>query len=165
MATLLPTLTLAEFEARFGHEKPYYEFWYGEAIQKSMPSWIHGLLQGILIGLLRQAGYKAASEVKLKVNTAFQPVPDVIATKGHIDLPYPTKALEIVIEILSDDDPMSRLLTKCRTYQDWGFSEIYVVDPTARLVFRWSGHQLQEVNLIAGQAASSIWTALDKEIE
>jgi Uma2 family endonuclease len=165
MAAALSTLTIAEFEAQFGHEKPHYEFWYGEAVQKSMPTWIHGLLQRILMELLREAGYKAGSEVQLKINTAFQPVPDVIATTGHIERPYPTKPVEIVIEILSDDDPMSRLLTKCRMYQEWGFQQIYVVDPIARLVFRWSEHRLEEVDLIAGQPVSSIWTALDQEVE
>jgi Uma2 family endonuclease len=115
--------------------------------------------------LLRQAGYKAGSEVELSISSDFRPIPDVIATTGHIERPYPTKPVEIVVEILSDDDPMSRILTKCRIYQEWGFREIYVVDPTARLVFRWSEHRLEEVEVIAGQPASLIWTALDKEIE
>jgi hypothetical protein len=60
---------------------------------------------------------------------------------------------------------MSRILSKCRIYQEWGFREIYVVDPTARLVFRWSAHRLEEVDVIAGQLAAMVWTALDKEIE
>ena len=59
---------------------------------------------------------------------------------------------------------MSRLLTKCRTYQRWGFQEIYVIDPGARLVFRWSQHRLEEVDAIAGQPAPVIWAALDKEL-
>ncbi len=165
MAAVLHTLTVAEFEAQYGQEKPYYEFWYGEAVQKSMPTWIHGLLQRIVMELLRDAGYKAASEVKLKIDPDFHPVPDVIATKGYIEQPYPTNVLEVVVEILSDDDPMSRLLTKCRTYQRWGFQDIYVVDPNARVVFRWSEHRLEEVDVLVGQPVSRIWTALDKEIE
>ena len=92
MATVSQTLTAAEFEARFGHEKPYYEFWYGEAIQKSMPTWIHGLLQRIVMELLSQAGFKTGSEVKLKIDPQFHPVPDIIATKGNIERPYPTKS-------------------------------------------------------------------------
>ncbi|HEX4228491.1 MAG TPA: hypothetical protein VHZ07_07460 [Bryobacteraceae bacterium] len=60
---------------------------------------------------------------------------------------------------------MSRILSKCRIYQEWGFREIYVADPTARLVFPWSAHRLDEVDVIAGQAVSLVWTALDNEIE
>jgi Uma2 family endonuclease len=165
MASRSQTLTMAEFEEQFGREKPYYEFWHGEAIQKSMPTWVRGLLQRILMEVLREAGYKAGSEVKLKIDAAFQPVPDVIATSGPIERPYPTKHVEIVVEILSDEDSMPRLLTKCRTYAEWGFQEIYVVDPSARIVFRWSEHRLAEVGAIAGQPAERIWIALDKEIE
>ncbi|HEX4228490.1 MAG TPA: Uma2 family endonuclease [Bryobacteraceae bacterium] len=97
MATVLHPLTVEEFEARFGHEKPYYEFWYGEAVQKSTPTWIHGLLQRILMELLSQAGYKAGSEVELRISSDFRPIPDVIATTGRIERPYPTKPVEIVV--------------------------------------------------------------------
>ncbi len=54
--------------------------------------------------LLREAGYKAGSEVKLKIAADFHPVPDVIATMGHIERPYPTKPVEVIVELLSDED-------------------------------------------------------------
>lgn len=164
MATSSQPLTLSEFEIQFAHQKPYYEFWNGEAIQKSVPNSIHGLLQGILRDILRNAGYKAASEVKLKISKNVQPVPDIIATMGRVEVPYPTKPVEIVIEVLSDDDPMSLLLSKCRTYRDWGFKEIYVVDPVPQLVFRWLDHRLEEVSVFAGQPVSSIWIPLAQEL-
>ena len=59
---------------------------------------------------------------------------------------------------------MSRILTKCRTYQGWGFEQIYVIDPQARLVFRWSEQQLQEVNALASVPVERIWLALDEEL-
>ncbi len=49
-----PLLTLAEFHARYDGEKPYYELWNGEAIQKSVPIWLHNLLERILAELLRK---------------------------------------------------------------------------------------------------------------
>lgn len=164
MSTIAQKLTLAEFEQQYGHEKPYYEFWDGQAVQKCVPTWLHGLLQGILIELLAQSGYKAGSEVKLKVDTGFQPIPDVIATHGRVELPYPTKAVEIVIEILSEEDPMSRVLTKCRAYEGWGFEQVYVIDPEARIVFCWAGHQLEEVSHVDSISVDRIWTALDQEL-
>jgi Uma2 family endonuclease len=164
MATITEKLTVTEFEKQYGHEKPYYEFWHGDAVQKSMPTWIHGLLQKILMDLLSKAGYKAGSEVKLKIDPDFHPLPDVIATRGRVEVPYPTKAVEIVIEILSDDDPMSRILTKCRAYQDWGFEQIYVIDAQMRVVFRWSDQRLEEVNTFASVPVERIWTALEEEL-
>ncbi|HEY6988045.1 MAG TPA: Uma2 family endonuclease [Bryobacteraceae bacterium] len=164
MATVAQKLTVAEFERQYGHEKPYYEFWRGEAVQKSMPTWIHGLLQKIVMNLLGQAGYKAGSEVKLKIDPDFHPLPDVIATRGRIETPYPTKAVEVVVEILSDDDPMWRILTKCRAYQGWGFEQIYVIDPQTRVVFRWTDQRLEEVNAFASIPVDGIWLALDEEL-
>ena len=164
MATVAEKLTVAEFEKRYGQEKPHYEFWHGEAIQKSMPTWIHGLLQGILRDLLRKAGYKAGSEVKLKIDPDFHPVPDVIATRGPIELPYPTRPVDVVIEILSGDDPMSRVMTKCKTYGSWGFEHVYVVDPETRTVFRWIDQRLEEVTALASVPVNRIWSALDEEL-
>ncbi len=164
MATVANKLTVAEFEKQYGYEKPYYEFWHGEAVQKSMPTWIHGLLQIILSRLLSEAGYKAGSEVKLKIDPDFHPVPDVIATRRRVEAPYPTKAVEIVIEILSDDDPMSRVLTKCTTYQSWGFEQIYVVEPQTRTVFRWTDQRLEETKTLASLPVDWIWSALDQEL-
>lgn len=38
MAALAGKLTLAEFEDRYGNRKPYYEYWFGEAVPKAMPT-------------------------------------------------------------------------------------------------------------------------------
>ena len=45
MATTTAKLTLEQFQERFGQCERAYEFWYGEAIAKSLPTWVHGLLQ------------------------------------------------------------------------------------------------------------------------
>ncbi len=164
MATVAQKLSVAEFEQRYRQVKPYYEFWHGEAIQKSMPTWLHGLMVRLLMDLLKEAGLKAGTEVKLKIDPDFHPIPDVIATRGQIELPYPTRALEVVVEVLSDDDSMSRVLAKCRAYQRWGFEEIYVVDPSSRVVFRWVDHGLDEVMQFAAIHVERIWLALDDQL-
>jgi len=164
MATAAEKLTVAEFERQYGQVKPYYEFWHGEALQKSMPTWLDALLQKILMDLLSEAGYKPESEVKLKIDPEFHAIPDVIATRGRIELPYPTKSVEVVVEVLSDDDPTSRILTKCRAYQDWGFEQICVVDAKSRIVFRWADHRLEEVNVFASISVERIWSALDQAL-
>ena len=85
-------------------------------MQKATPTWIHGLLQRILMDMLSRAGFKSASEVRLKIDPEIQLIPDVIATRGRIETAYPVTALDVVIEILSESDSMSRTLSKCRTY-------------------------------------------------
>ncbi len=157
-------LSVSEFESRFGQEKPYYEYWHGAAVQKSMPNSIHGFLEGILVALLKSLGYRAGSEIKLKIDPDLQLIPDVIAKRGIFELPYPVSPLEIAIEILSDEDRMSRILSKCKTYQLWGFEQIYVIDPEARLVFRWVSNRLEEVDEIAGISVHEVWSALDAQL-
>ena len=89
MATTADRLTIADFERLYGAQKPHYEYWFGEAVQKTMPAWLHSLLQGIIVMLLKEAGYKAGSELTLKIRPDFEPVPDVAATAGRIEGRYP----------------------------------------------------------------------------
>jgi len=61
-------------------------------------------------------------------------------------------ALDVVIEILSESDSMSRTLSKCRTYLE------------ERVVFRWEASRLQEVDTLAGMASRGIWELLDQQL-
>lgn len=45
MATATHPLTVEEFRNRYADEKPYFEYWFGEAIRKSVPTTIPGILQ------------------------------------------------------------------------------------------------------------------------
>jgi Uma2 family endonuclease len=52
-------LTFPEFRSKYERSERSYEYWYGEAVPKGMPTWMHGLLQGIIMQLLSEAGYLA----------------------------------------------------------------------------------------------------------
>lgn len=160
-------LTIEEFHSRYDGLKPYYEFWAGEAVQKSMPTWLHSLIQGILCRLLDDLGYLAGSEVTLKLSPGYEPVPDVIAVEGPIEGPYPVEPFAVVIEILSPDDSFSRVLRKCRLYAQWGIGRIVVVDPATRIVWSFEGGDLKETDLIARRgerrvSANELWAEVDR---
>jgi Uma2 family endonuclease len=121
MATASKALTKEEFRSLYAGRKPHFEYWFGEAVQKSMPTWLRSVLQRILGGLLVKAGYKSGSEAELRIDPDWEPVPDVIGTTHTITGPYPTEPVEVVIEILSPEDPMSRMLEKCSHYSRIGF--------------------------------------------
>ena len=164
-------LTLEEFDRLYGDEKPYYEFWDGQALQKPMPTLLHSLLQLVLINLLRKVGLAAAGEVRIKLDPAKQPLPDVIAG-ARLQHPYPTKAFDVAIEILSPDDRMQRIARKCRFYAEAGIPYIYVFDPEDRTAQRWrQGEQVLEtidslqIGNRQGIAVLDIWAALDKELQ
>jgi hypothetical protein len=67
-------LTIEEFHRSYSGKKPNSEF-------------------------LRRAGYKTGSEVELRIDPDWTPVPDLIATRKKVEQPYPTTPVEVVIEL------------------------------------------------------------------
>jgi len=137
MATAVQSLTPEEFHSRYNGEKPNWEYWHGEAIQKSVPTFLHGLLQRLIMQFLVVAGYEAASEVELRIEADWNPVPDVIACT-EVQHPYPTKSFEIVVEVLSPDDKVDFTLKKCRRYGQVGIQRIYLLDPEGTEGWEWN---------------------------
>ncbi len=137
MATAPRLLSLEEFRERYAGEKPYYEFWFGEAVQKSVPTWLHSLLQAILTEILNRSGYRSGPEVELRVDPDWQPKADVAAALV-VEHPYPTKPVDVVVEILSPEDRMSRVFEKCRQYSRIGVLKIFVLDPELQYAWEWS---------------------------
>ena len=159
-------MTVEQFEQQYGHEKPYFEYWFGEPIQKAAPGWIHSMLQKIIMRLLDDVGYESGAEVTLKISANFQPLPDVSAVfPGQVELPYPTRPVEVVVEILSPDDRFSQVLSKCQFYGELGINHIYVVDPETRQVWCWRRDQpLTLADSLMSIPASAIWLELDRRI-
>jgi Uma2 family endonuclease len=164
MASVAGKLSFAEFQLKYAQSDRSYEYWDGEAIPKAMPTWIHGFLQALVCRLLREAGYKSGSEVELRIDPRFYPKPDVIATTRKLEMPYPTKAVEVVVEILSPEDSMSHLLEKCRLYAEWGSPYVYAIDPDSRLIYRYTARGLETADTLVSIPASQIWTALDQDL-
>lgn len=167
-ATQEGLLTLDEFRIRYAGEKPYYEYWAGEAIQKSMPTWLHGLIQIIVGQLLNSIGFRSGSEVTLRLNSDYEPVPDVIALDSPLSQPYPTDPFAVVVEILSPDDPFSRVLRKCRLYERWGIQKIIVIDPDTRIVWSFENGTLNETAILARRGAKEVtaadlWAEVDRQ--
>jgi Uma2 family endonuclease len=100
MGSATHLLTLEEFRCRYAEEKPYYEYWFGEAVQKSVPTWLHTLLARILADALDRAGYASGPELELRIDPNWQPKPDVAAALT-VEIPYPTKPIDVVAEVLS----------------------------------------------------------------
>ena len=120
MAAGTQLLTLEEFRLRYANEKPYFEYWFGEAIQKAVPTIPHCLLQKVLMRLLDRAGYRSVSEAELRIDPNWQPKPDVLASLSRLESPYPTKPVKVVMEVLSPTDAMSLVYEKCQNYERIG---------------------------------------------
>ncbi len=164
MAATVQNLSFAEFQLAYGGLDQSFEYWDGQAVSKAMPSWVHGVLQATLAGLLRRADYKSGSEVELRIVSKYYPKPDVIATRGRIESPYPTEPFDVAVEILSPEDSMSFLLEKCSAYSEWGIGLVYVVDPDTRVVYEWTERGLNRTAELAAIPVREIWLALDYEL-
>ena len=131
-------LTLEEFRERYAGEKPYFEYWDGRAIQKSMPTRLHSLLEILMVAVLNELGYYAYVEVALHIDRNWQPIPDVIGEIDQREDPYPTQPVDVVIEILSPDDRFSLVQEKCERYANRGIKDILVMDPVGQKAWYWN---------------------------
>jgi Uma2 family endonuclease len=138
MNAVADKLTLEKFRATYTECKPYYELLDGEAVQKAVPTKRHSVLQNVFSFLLKDLGFKARPELTLAISESWEPTPDVCGVLGpDDDEPYPTRAVPVVIEILSPDDRFTRVVQKCRRYSQWGVPDILVFDPIGREAWYW----------------------------
>ena len=161
-------LTIEQYREQYAGETGW-EYWFGEAVRKPVPTWLHGVLQLLLGQLLREAGYYSASELDLRIDPNWEPRPDV-AGALTLEQPYPTKPIDVAIEILSDDK-MGPLFAKCRHYVRIGIPQIFVFDPVARDAWEWSREtdsieRIQSMRLGNGSviAVDDVWAELEKRI-
>ena len=137
MAAATTSITVDEFNSLYASQKGY-EYWFGEVVQKSMPTFLHGILQALLSELFFEMGYFSGAEVDLRISRDFQPRPDVAASLELESTGYPTKPIDIVAEILSPDEIGAKVIEKCRNYAALGIRQIYVFDPEARGALQWN---------------------------
>lgn len=140
-------VSLEEFQTRYANEGPY-EYWFGEVVEKSAPTWLHAILQSLLGEIFYEQGYFSGPELDLRISREFQPRPDVAASLELESTGYPTRPIDMVAEILSPDDNLARMQEKCRYYADLGIKRIYVFDPVDRWAAEWNrdSNELQRVN-------------------
>lgn len=138
MAAAPDYLSLEQFERLYEGEKPHYEYWFGEAIQKSMPTSLHGLVQLVVGMLLLRRGWQAGSEVRLKISNVAHPVPDIVASSTTIGSPYPEQPVDLCVELLSPDDTLRDVFRKAAHYLDWRIGAVWIIDPERRSVYAMS---------------------------
>ncbi len=149
MAAQSLPLSLAEFHRLYDGAKPAYEYWHGAAVRKPMPTLLHGIVQLIVMMWLEKAGWNTAPEVRLKVSSDVEPIPDVIAIRGKFKGRYPAVAPELCIEILSPTDTLSKALDKARSYIALGTQGVWIIDPEKRTAWTLSSQGAIEPSWVA----------------
>jgi Uma2 family endonuclease len=171
MTSAIQPLTLEEFRTRYADEKPYFEYWFGEAVQKTVPTWLHSLLVKILLNALDQAGYVSGTEVELRTDPDWQPKPDVLGAL-RIEGAYAVNSVEVVVEVISPEDRMQRLIEKCRQYARINIPAVFVMDPQLRYAWVWSRREenLERISVMLlpnGKqiGIADLWDELDRRLE
>ena len=135
--SIVAELTRERFRELYAERKPYFELLDGAALQKTLPTKLHSILQFVLAVLLKELGFKARPELTLAIDDTWEPTPDVCGIIGPEEGPYPTHAVAVAIEVLSPDDRFTRIIQKCRKYAEWGIADILVFDPVGREGWHW----------------------------
>lgn len=156
-------LTVTEYDRVYGHESGW-EYWFGEARRKPVPTHLHGLLQILLAELLRFAGYISSVETELRTVSEWRPRPDVCGLLEEVEGRYPTKPVEVAFEVLSEDED---ILTKCHHYSQIGIPQIFAFEPEAGTILRWDGEKLTpvvNVELANGVTitGATVWSQLER---
>ena len=147
MAAAPDYLSLEQFERLYEGEKPRYEYWFGEAIQKSNPTSLHGLVQLVLGMLILRRGWRAGSEVRLKISNVAHPVPDIVASSTSMGSPYPEQPVDLCVELLSPGDTLRDVFRKAAHYLDWRIGVVWIIDPERRRVYAMSIENPQPIEL------------------
>ncbi|MGA8025810.1 MAG: Uma2 family endonuclease, partial [Bryobacteraceae bacterium] len=91
-----------------------------------------------------------------------------VSASLKIEQPYPTKPVDIVAEILSPDDAMTKVFDKCRNYARIGIPQIFVFDPESKTAWEWSREtdnleRIQTLRLGNGSSleVNEIWAELE----
>lgn len=173
MATGAQLLTLEEFERLYAHQDTAYEYWFGEAVPKAMPTTLHAITQQTVSFLLLELGYYTGVEVDLHIHPQWRPRPDVLASTRKLEQPYPTRGDNLfVIEVLSPDDGWSLVHEKCEKYERLTRIEtVFLLDPQIRKGWRWSpalqsAERIDKLALQNGDTLplTKIWERVDRQI-
>ncbi|MGD1096451.1 MAG: Uma2 family endonuclease [Bryobacteraceae bacterium] len=165
-------LTVEEY-LRTSYE-PDMEYVDGQLVERSVGERLHSRLQAILAGIIGSREAERGFEVFTEQRIAIQQrrryrIPDVCVKAVPYD-PVPIlECLDMVIEILSPDDPLTYASEKCAEYFQAGIPSIWVVDPYRKALYEYGPDRLRLlsepvlVNYLTGEVDfSDLFAELDR---
>src|SRR3984957_1467017 len=126
---------------------PDMEYVDGVLVEINVGDLIHSLVQSNLVYFLRlkYPQVKVMPEVRSRTSKTRFRLPDVAVTLRMPAGRYIAEAPFIAIEILSEEDRMSRVIEKLKEYAAMGVPNIWVFDPRLKQMFSFHGNSLQEI--------------------
>src|SRR5436305_9400744 len=119
-----PLLSVEEYLNTPYH--PDLEFVDGVLMERNVGDWLHSLIQSNVLFALRQKypHLKVVAELRSSVTATRYRLPNVCVQLAAPSTKYLLEAAFVVVEVLSEDDVMSRVIEKLREYADKGVPNI-----------------------------------------
>jgi len=119
------------------------EFLDGEIVERNMGELPHGDVQLTLSRLLwrlrKTLGIRVVTEIRIQIGPRRYRVADIAVWRDdNIGTGIPTVPPFLVVEILSPEDRMVRMLPKIQEYLSIGVEYAWVIDPEEKAALRYS---------------------------
>ena len=126
---------------------PDMEYVDGVLAERNVGDLLHSLVQRNLIVVLsrKYPSVYALPELRSRTRATRYRLPDVCVMLQLPKTKYLVDAAYIAIEILSEDDSMSKLMEKLDEYDRKGVTNIWVIDPRLRTMSVYSNGSLTEI--------------------
>ncbi len=111
----------------------------GELVERTLPTYLHGKIQGILFAFFFALRAKApvfpCVETRMRIRTGLYLIPDVAVFSPDEPPDVPENPPLIAIEVLSPDDRLTMAREKVEEYRKWGVPHVWLVDPESRRLY------------------------------
>src|SRR5919198_386046 len=126
---------------------PDVEYVDGVLVERNVGDWLHSLVQRNLIVAFNRKFPRvyAVPELRSQTSATRYRLPDVCVLVTPPKTKYLVEAAFLAIEVLSEDDSMSKMLEKLEEYERKGVSNIWVIDPRLRRMAVYSDGSLNEI--------------------
>jgi Uma2 family endonuclease len=126
---------------------PDVEFVDGVLVERNVGDWLHSLVQSnILVSLRKKYPHlKVVAELRSKITDTRYRIPDVTVLLSPPKTKYLLDAAYAAIEVLSEDDVMSRVTLKLKEYDAKGVPNIWLIDPRLQSIWVYRPPALIEI--------------------
>jgi Uma2 family endonuclease len=139
-------VSLAEYLAT--SYDPDVEYVDGVLVDRNVGSWLHSLVQANVAVALgnKYPSLYALPAVRCQTRPSRFRLPDVCIILKRPEGRFVLEAPFVAIEVLSEDDQMSRTLAKLEEYRQKGVPHIWVIDTRLKQMFVFEANALKEVD-------------------
>ena|SRR5436309_2451642 len=126
---------------------PDVEYVDGVLVERNVGEWFHSLIQRNIVGafFVKYPNVFAVPEFRTKTRETRYRIPDVCVLLGPPKTKVLLEASFVAIEILSDEDRMSRVIERLKEFEAKGTPNIWLIDPDPRQMFTFRAGDLLEV--------------------